>query len=251
MASQRVTRGEALRPRLQLRDRQAVNPALPKLRGDVLQVRGQSGDAPRLAVVLVEKLVDEFLHVSGLTSGVAAISAGYGQTCALTTAHGAKCWGLNVVGEVGDGTTTDRYVPVDVFGLDSGVAALAVGGFHTCALTSAGGAKCWGWNRFGQLGNGASSDSSIPVDVFGLASGGGALSAGEWHTCARTDSPGLVCWGRNGFGELGDGTSNKSSVPVNVIGAWPPPPPRTRNPTALRLPRRPARSGRQHATKWR
>jgi alpha-tubulin suppressor-like RCC1 family protein len=170
------------------------------------------------------------VDVSGLTSGVAAVSAGYGQTCALTTAHGAKCWGLNVVGEVGDGTTSDRYVPVDVFGLDSGVAALAAGGFHTCALMNSGGAKCWGWNRFGQLGNGASSDSSIPVDVFGLASGGSALSAGELHTCARTDSPGLVCWGRNGFGELGDGTSNDSSVPVNVIGAWPPPPPPNQEP---------------------
>jgi alpha-tubulin suppressor-like RCC1 family protein len=170
------------------------------------------------------------VDVSGLTSGVTAISAGDGQTCALTTAHGAKCWGLNVVGEVGDGTTTDRYVPVDVFGLDSGVAALAAGGFHTCALTSAGGAKCWGWNRFGQLGNGASSDSSIPIDVFGLASGTATLSAGGRHTCARTASPGLVCWGQNGFGQLGDGSSNNSSVPVNVIGAWPPPPPPNQEP---------------------
>jgi alpha-tubulin suppressor-like RCC1 family protein len=170
------------------------------------------------------------VDVSGLASGVTAITAGASHTCAVTAAGGAKCWGDNSVGQLGDGTTINRLTPVDVSGLASAVVAIAGGDWHTCALTAAGGSKCWGWNRFGQLGDGTMIDSSIPVDVFGLASGATALSAGEWHTCVRTDPQGLECWGRNGFGQLGDGTPDNSPVPVNVIGAWPPPPPPNQEP---------------------
>jgi alpha-tubulin suppressor-like RCC1 family protein len=165
------------------------------------------------------------VDVAGLGSGVAAISAASAHACALTGAGGLKCWGANEVGELGDGTTNDRHVPVDVSGPTSGVAGVAAGGFHSCALTGTGGAKCWGWNHFGQLGNGSTTDSSTAVAVSGLTSGLLALAGGDRHTCALTTAGRLACWGRNGFGELGNGTHDNSPLPVYVLGFGPPPPP--------------------------
>ena len=92
--------------------------------------------------------------VAGLSSGVVAISAGYRHTCAVTDSGAVKCWGRNSEGELGDGAKTDSSTPVDVSGLSSGVAAVTTGAFHSCAVTSAGAAYCWGNNFNGQLGDG-------------------------------------------------------------------------------------------------
>lgn len=154
--------------------------------------------------------------VLGLTSGVASISAGGSQTCAVTTSGGVKCWGNNSRGELGNNSTTASRVPVDVEGLASGIASISAGGNHTCAVSTSGAAKCWGGNSTGQLGNNSASNSSVPVAVAGLPAGVTSIMADNFHTCAITSS-GAKCWGGNSRGQLGNNSlTSLSRVPVDV-----------------------------------
>jgi alpha-tubulin suppressor-like RCC1 family protein len=156
--------------------------------------------------------------VSGLTSGVSAISVGGRHSCALTTAGGVKCWGLNTWGQLGNGTNTNSNVPVDVTGLTSGVVAIAAGGYHTCAITTGGAVKCWGYNRYGSLGNGSVTDSNVPVSAAGMSSLTASITAGNLHNCAVRTNGVMICWGDNRYGQLGIGTYNKHSKGARVLG---------------------------------
>lgn len=156
---------------------------------------------------------------SPIASGMIAISAGGGHTCALTGDNSALCWGGNLYGQLGDGSTSKKNRPVAVSGLQSGVTAISSGMWHTCALTNNGGTLCWGNGTGGQLGNGAYQDKNTPVVVQGLSQGVVAISAGFDHTCALTISDGVLCWGRNNYGQLGDGTTAPYNTPVAVKGA--------------------------------
>ena len=156
--------------------------------------------------------------VSGLASGVLSITAGWDHNCALTSTGGIKCWGYNVFGALGDGTTTTRSTPVGVGGLSSGVKAVAARWYHTCALTDAGGVKCWGANVSGQLGDNTTTNRLTPVNVIGLSSGVQSIALGWYHTCALTSGNGVKCWGSNSSGQLGDGTTTTQLTPVDVSG---------------------------------
>lgn len=158
------------------------------------------------------------VDVWGLASGVATIATGGQHTCAVTTAGGLKCWGDNSKGQLGDNATIMRYTPVDVPGLNGGVAAITVGWDHSCALTMAGGVKCWGDNSYGQLGDNTTADRHSPIDVPNLTSGVTAIAAGEFHTCALTTAGGVKCWGWNAFGQLGDNSTSDRHMPVDVSG---------------------------------
>lgn len=103
--------------------------------------------------------------VNGVVLHVIQIVAGQSHTCAVTAAGGAKCWGYNGNSTLGDGTSTDRTTPVDVSGLTNSVTSISAGSSHTCAVTTASSAKCWGINNNGQLGDSTTANRATPVDV--------------------------------------------------------------------------------------
>ena len=115
------------------------------------------------------------LALFGIMPADAEAGLGHHHSCALTTSGGVKCWGNNGNGQLGDGTLTDRTTPVDVLASPgvplSGVAQISVGYLHTCALTTSGGAKCWGRNDYGQLGDGTSTDRTTRIGRRGLEFG--------------------------------------------------------------------------------
>ncbi len=156
--------------------------------------------------------------VQGLTSGVIQVAAGGYHACALLSSGHDKCWGGNRAGQIGDGTyNNSRYTPVEVLGLPEKVVSISAGGEFTCALLASEHLMCWGYNGFGQLGNGGGGEQHLPVFVSGLASESTFISAGIAFACAMTNHAGLLCWGQNLHGQLGDGSgSYLSLVPVQV-----------------------------------
>ena len=160
------------------------------------------------------------VNVTGLASGVASIAMGQYHTCSLSTAGAVQCWGLNDYGQLGDGTQTDHLTPAPVTGLGSGVVALAAGDKHTCALTTAGAVKCWGWNRDGQIAAGNLAWTTTPITPTSLSGGVARITAGASHTCVVTTAGGAKCMGANARGQLGDTTETDRNVPVDVIDMY-------------------------------
>ena len=135
-------------------------------------------------------------------TGATAASAGDLHACAVVNG-GVKCWGYNGLGQLGDGTETDRLIATDVAGLPPGsnVTAVAAGIEHSCAIAD-GGVLCWGRNAEGQLGTGMPSvHSTTPVQVLGLGPGSGvtSIAAGYFYTCAVVNGA-VYCWGDNSMG---------------------------------------------------
>jgi alpha-tubulin suppressor-like RCC1 family protein len=161
------------------------------------------------------------VQVSGITTAT-QISAGGSHTCALLSDHTVRCWGYNYYGQLGngaDGYDGSSQAPVVVSGITTAT-AISAGDSHTCAMLSGGAVKCWGYNYYGQLGNGAFGDGSsspIPVQVSGVTTAT-QISAGGSHTCAMLSGGTVKCWGNNGSGQLGNNSTTNSSTPVQVSG---------------------------------
>ena len=150
-----------------------------------------------------------------------SVSAGEQHTCGVTTAGALHCWGRNFQGQLGDGTGTNRSVPVPVLG-PPGVTYISVsaGQEYTCAVaTTTGDVYCWGRNQDGQLGDGTQVGKSTPTLVVGRHTFG-SVSAGDGHTCGVTTGNVAYCWGRNSLGQIGDGTSSllDRTTPTLVVG---------------------------------
>jgi alpha-tubulin suppressor-like RCC1 family protein len=150
----------------------------------------------------------------GAVPSTTPIALGWGHSCRIVDGS-LVCWGDNGDGQIGDGTTVKRSLPVTVPGL-TGVVSLALGRAHTCALDSGGSVWCWGNGSFGQIGTSDRLGSVIPVEVY---QGAVAIAAGSDHTCAATGAGNVVCWGDNSAGQLGNGDAGPlSGEPVDVEG---------------------------------
>jgi len=156
------------------------------------------------------------VDVAGLPERIVAVTAGKDHTCALTVLGAVKCWGSNEFGQLGNGSAADSSKPAEVEGLSEGVSEISAGSSHTCALTRGGGMKCWGSNKYGQLGDGTSENRRTPVGVRGLTQDVNSISAGGYHTCAVAAGTVLKCWGWNAYGQLGDSTPTDRSEPADV-----------------------------------
>ena len=153
-----------------------------------------------------------------LYNGIAAIDAGRSHTCAIpiSSTGAVTCWGTNSTLQLGsDDVTGISYQPVWVKSVSSAV-AIAAGGEHNCALIAGqngGTVQCWGWNYYGQLGTGTTSNN-LAANVFGIST---AISiAAADHSCAVLNDQHVQCWGFNNSGELGDGTTTFRTTPVPV-----------------------------------
>jgi alpha-tubulin suppressor-like RCC1 family protein len=151
--------------------------------------------------------------VVGLTDAV-QLASGLSHSCAIKRGGTIVCWGINIFGQLGDGTTQRSSSPVAVTGVTDAV-AVAAGTSFTCALLKGGTVKCWGANYSGQLGDNSKIDRPTAALVQQLTGATGIATA-EHHACAIVGAGTLKCWGKNDEGQLGNGTLAESLLPTPI-----------------------------------
>ena len=154
------------------------------------------------------------------------IHAGYEHSLALASDGTVYAWGRNNSGQLGKNDATDAHIPAAVQTLGTPMAGkvivqLVAGNSQSMALASDGTVYTWGWNQYGQLGNGTTTNSRIPVAVVttGTPLAGKIISqiaAGNAHALAMTDDGTVYTWGWNQYGQLGNNSTINSSLPVIV-----------------------------------
>ena len=165
---------------------------------------------------------------TGFLSNVIAITAGGQHSLACLGDGTVWAWGYNANGQLGDNTTTNRLVPVQVkgpggSGVLSNIIAIAAGGNHSLALRADGTVWAWGLNTYGQLGDNTTTNRLTPVQVLGPGGSGVlsniiAIAAGPYFSLALSYDGTVWAWGFNGNGQLGDNTTTNRLVPVQVKG---------------------------------
>lgn len=144
-----------------------------------------------------------------------SVSVGALYTCGITTTDFVKCWGNNDFGQLGDGTQDMRMNPkaIDVTTTYRQIATSEINSSYTCGLTTSDDLKCWGDNRYGQLGTNNTTSQLAPVGVM-TAQKFNSISVGYVHTCAQEKANGtLYCWGKNEYGQIGDRTLTDKLLP--------------------------------------
>jgi alpha-tubulin suppressor-like RCC1 family protein len=151
-----------------------------------------------------------------------SISAGGNHVCVILDDGSVKCWGRGNQGQLGRGSTDDGSGPTDSpvdLGTGRTATAISAGSHTTCAVLDDGSVKCWGSNDYGQLGDGTTTDRLSPVATSSLGTGRTAISvtAGGVSTCAILDDGSVKCWGRNNYGQVGNGQEIDTDTPVGVL----------------------------------
>ena len=150
---------------------------------------------------------------------VRALDAYADHTCAIDATGAVQCWGINLSGQLGRGST--RFGPKPeraLIGMPNAATALATGSNHTCAMTTMRGAQCWGRNTRGQLGEDSGRDNTLPVATMNLNEGVFGLAAGANHTCAVTRARRIRCWGDNAQGQTAQPGAQQTPTPFELPG---------------------------------
>jgi alpha-tubulin suppressor-like RCC1 family protein len=180
---------------------------------------GLQRETPTLPSVTVDDVNTSSLGASIFALGIGRISAGDSHSCGLDATGKAYCWGDNTSGKLGNGVMGGTSnVPVAVSGTIK-FSSIVTGGIHTCGLSVNGNAYCWGDNFAGRLGDGTTSSFNVPVAVAAPTTGPenySSISTSNGHTCVISLDNDAYCWGDNGSGRLGNGTTANSNVPVKV-----------------------------------
>jgi alpha-tubulin suppressor-like RCC1 family protein len=157
------------------------------------------------------------VQVKDLTD-VKSISAGAYHSIALKNDGTVWTWGYNCYGQLGNNSTTNSSSPVQVQGVNGTVTSISAGTCFSLISKSDGTVWAWGYNYYGQLGNGSTTDSSLPVQVSGLTGIGLVSAGGSLSLALKSDKTAIYAWGYNKHGELGNGSTSNSSLPVQVQG---------------------------------
>ena len=163
-------------------------------------------------------LVAMFLLFMGSTEAFAAtaggyesVSAGWEHNLAVKADGSLWAWGSNKYGQLGDGTASDRHIPVKIM---DGVVSVSAGGNHSLAIKADGSLWAWGWNLSAQLGDSTTADRYTPVKIMDNVV---SAAAGGEHSLAIMSDGSLWAWGSNWFGQLGNGATNYRFMPVKIM----------------------------------
>jgi alpha-tubulin suppressor-like RCC1 family protein len=187
----------------------------------------QNGESGNGTIGFTIPYTDVPVTVSSIDNAVSLSNDGTGAFCAVLASGGVDCWGSNNLGQLGDGTTGGTNsmcgdycipYPVAVSGITDAV-SISSNGYYSesfCAVLSTHRVDCWGQNTSGELGDGTTTNSDVPVAVTGLTDASSVASNGRSTRCAELTTGGVDCWGLGFDYALGDGSRSNSSVPVAV-----------------------------------